>query len=101
MKWSKTQTSHLLNLLFCRLNKSWIIIGLLYVYHFDVYFLLEKKNHLNIYYIFLNNNPLSRDYLNLRSIHLKLLAALYPQTSGKRKYLQVLYKNEESKDSKT
>ena len=42
----------LLKLLFCSLHKSWIIIGILYVYYFAVQFLLEKKNHLSIYYIF-------------------------------------------------
>ena len=64
-------------------------------------FFIRKEESLNIYNIFLNNNPLSRGYLNLRSIHLKLPDALYPQTSGKRQYLQVLYTNKESKDSKT
>lgn len=84
--WNEVR-QRLLKLLFCSLHKSWIIIGVLYVYHFAVQFLLEKKNHLSIYYLFFNNSPLFRDYLTLRSIHLKLPAALHPQTSGKRKYL--------------
>ena len=50
-------------------------------------FIRKEKSLKYLLYIFFNNNPLFRDYLNLRSIDLKLPAALHPQTSGKRKYL--------------